>query len=502
MKKILSVSLCALLLLGALPLLVAPARALTADIVATPDATTAAVGDNFSWVVNPTPPDAVYHYLNGVYKDGVQIHQSSWFNGLNRWLKYQFLQPGVYKPKFTVRDMNSNEEITIFGREVTVRYLPAPVLTITAPSGTLGTSLAVAWTPVTGAASYQLLRADAPDGVYSLLASTTATAFQDTGLLPGVTYYYKVAAFITVGIIDCQSSEWSAPRAGTTPLAAAPAVTSAAPSGTLGTSLAVAWTPVTGAASYQLLRANATDGVYSLLATTTAAAFRDTGLLPGATYYYKAAAFITIGGGSYQYSQWSAPRAGTTLRPAGTPDAPGTAASSPLGTSLKLTWAPLSGADAYRVIRADGSDGAYRVIRVTRLAYLYDAGLTPGRRYAYRIVPLAIVGGAYYPSGAASAPRVAAPMGAAALTSAAAAGRDRARLSWTAAPGAAAYRVWVSKSPASGYALARTTAATALTVTGLDPNTPYYFKVQPYSQAYPLVFDGPMSGYRAVRTLK
>ncbi|NLE19987.1 MAG: hypothetical protein GX623_04135 [Clostridiales bacterium] len=67
MKKILSVSLCALLLLGALPLLVAPARALTADIVATPDATTAAVGDNFSWVVNPTPPDAVYHYLNGVY---------------------------------------------------------------------------------------------------------------------------------------------------------------------------------------------------------------------------------------------------------------------------------------------------------------------------------------------------------------------------------------------------------------------------------------------------
>lgn len=198
-----------------------------------------------------------------------------------------------------------------------------------------------------------------------------------------------------------------------------------------------------------------------------------------------------------------------------TPSMCGARPSSPLGTSLKVTWAAVGGASLYEVWRASARFGPYALVRLTSSTVVYDTGLTPGKQAFYKVrsaipvntVPLALglPGAALMvtlPTSAFSAPVIGVPISRSSVTSASAAGRERVTLTWSAAPGATAYKVWVSKSPASGYTLARATAATALTVAGLDPDTAYFFKIQPYVQAYPRVYDGPMSGYSAVRTLK
>ncbi len=172
------------------------------------------------------------------------------------------------------------------------------------------------------------------------------------------------------------------------------------------------------------------------------------------------------------------PRLSLRLRPA--PGGLKAAPSSPLGTSLKLSWGAVPGATGHEVWKSAAAEGPYTLLRQVTATALYDTALTPGSpRYyrvrAYNYVPVWFMNDDI-PSG----------------EFADAAG----------APGATAYKVWASKSPAAGYTLARTTAAASLTVTGLAPNSYCFFKVQPYRQAYPAVFDGPMSGCRAVRTLK
>lgn len=197
------------------------------------------------------------------------------------------------------------------------------------------------------------------------------------------------------------------------------------------------------------------------------------------------------------------PRLSLRLRPAsgGLKAAP----SSPLGTSLKLSWGAVPGATGHEVWKSAAAEGPYTLLRQVTATALYDTALTPGSpRYyrvrAYNYVPVWFMNDDI-PSGE-FADAAGAPTGSSAISALSATGRDRALLAWTAAPGATAYKVWVSKSPAAGYTLARTTAAASLTVTGLAPNSYCFFKVQPYRQAYPAVFDGPMSGCRAVRTLK
>ncbi|MFT3952541.1 MAG: hypothetical protein QM689_11465 [Oscillospiraceae bacterium] len=70
----------------------------------------------------------------------------------------------------------------------------ATALTLTA-----GTKkAAVKWTKVSGASGYELYRASSKTGTFTKVKTTTATAFTNTGLTKGKTYYYKVRTYKTV----------------------------------------------------------------------------------------------------------------------------------------------------------------------------------------------------------------------------------------------------------------------------------------------------------------
>jgi hypothetical protein len=51
-------------------------------------------------------------------------------------------------------------------------------------------------------------------------------------------------------------------------------------------SVALAWAPVSGATSYQVLRGTVSGGPYTLLSTVTASTYTDTSVVAGTTYYY------------------------------------------------------------------------------------------------------------------------------------------------------------------------------------------------------------------------
>ena len=64
----------------------------------------------------------------------------------------------------------------------------------------VGGRYSLAWTAATGAETYRVKRATISGGSYTVIASAvTGTNYVDSGVTPGVTYYYVVSAVNTAG---------------------------------------------------------------------------------------------------------------------------------------------------------------------------------------------------------------------------------------------------------------------------------------------------------------
>ncbi len=71
--------------------------------------------------------------------------------------------------------------------------------TPTASDGTFSDRVRVTWSAVTGATHYQVYRATSATDTPSLLASPTATSYDDLGAVTGTTYYYWLKACNSAG---------------------------------------------------------------------------------------------------------------------------------------------------------------------------------------------------------------------------------------------------------------------------------------------------------------
>jgi fibronectin type 3 domain-containing protein len=75
--------------------------------------------------------------------------------------------------------------------------LPPAPSKLTATAG--NAQVALSWTAVSGATSYNLKRATVSGGPYTTITSPTGTSYTDTGVTNGTTYYYVVTAVNTQG---------------------------------------------------------------------------------------------------------------------------------------------------------------------------------------------------------------------------------------------------------------------------------------------------------------
>ncbi|MGA2621336.1 MAG: fibronectin type III domain-containing protein [Thermoguttaceae bacterium] len=190
----------------------------------------------------------------------------------------------------------SNSAGTTWAGDQSAITLPAaPSFTATAASDT---QINLTWSPVSGASGY--LVDQKIKGVWSQIDSLDGSGAGDavSGLNPGTTYYFKVAAS------DSSGTTWAKSRSALT-MPAAPSFTATAVS---DTQINLAWKTVPGASGYQVQES--TDGInFSPIGKFGSGATRDavTGLSVNTTYYFEVGASNSAG------TTWANSQAATTL---------------------------------------------------------------------------------------------------------------------------------------------------------------------------------------------
>ena len=313
------------------------------------------------------------------------------------------------------------------------------------------------WNAVEGATSYRIYRSTSRGSGYSLLGTTTATSYTNTGAKAGTTYYYRVKACNDAGLSP-YSNVVSGKVKSVTPKPAAPVVK-------IGHSAAsgkpmLTWNAVSGATSYKVYRATSQKGTYSLLGTVTATSYTNTGAKAGTTYYYKVKAVNSAGESAYS-NVVSGKTTVTTL----------TMGHSASSGKPQLTWKAVSGAASYKVYRATAKNGAYSVINTTKALTYTNVGAALGTTYYYKVEALNAAGKSLGFSDVVEGK--VAPVLAVGYSSVS----GKPQLTWKAVPGATEYQVYRSTQQNSGYSKINTTTSTSYVNTGAKAGTTYYYRI-------------------------
>ncbi len=313
------------------------------------------------------------------------------------------------------------------------------------------------WRAVYGATSYRIYRSTSKGSGYSLLGTTTATSYTNTGAKAGTTYYYRVKAVNDAGLSP-YSNIVSGQSKAVTPKPSAPVVK-------IGNSAAsgkpmLTWNAVSGATSYKVYRAAAESGSYSLLGTVTVTNYTNTGAKAGVTYYYKVTAVNDSGESAF--SNIVSGRATVTTLTMGHSSTSG---------KPQLTWKAVSGAASYKVYRATTKNGAYSVINTTKALTYTNTGAALGTTYYYKVEALNAAGKSMGFSAVVEGK--VAPVLAVGYSSVS----GKPQLTWKAVPGATEYQVYRSTQQNSGYSKINTTTSTSYVNTGAKAGTTYYYRI-------------------------
>ena len=332
------------------------------------------------------------------------------------------------------------------------------------------------WNAVSGATSYRVFRSESRGTGYSLLGTTTATSYVNTGAAVGKTYYYRVKAVNSVG-----TSGYSNIVSGKAKTAAP-----AAPSVTAGNSSTgkpqLTWKAVSGAVKYEVYRSTRQNSGYSLLGTTTSTSYVNTGASTGTTYYYRVKA-VNRNGMASAYSNIVSGKA-----KAAAPAAPSVTIGNSSTGKPRLTWKAVSGAVSYRIYRSESRGTGYSLLGTTSSTSYVNTGAAAGKTYYYRVKAVnrdgMASGYSNIVSGKAKAAAPAAPSVTAGNSS-----TGKPRLTWKAVSGAVSYRIYRSESRGTGYSLLGTTSSTSYVNTGAAAGKTYYYRVKAVNR------DGMASGY-------
>jgi fibronectin type 3 domain-containing protein len=243
----------------------------------------------------------------------------------------------------------------------------------------------------------------------------------------------------------------------------------AAPTGLAATGgnaqISLTWTAVSGATSYIVFRGDASGGEAPLTppATPSAAAFTDTGLTAGKTYFYVVQAKNNAGtsGNSNEASAATIP-------------APPTGVSAVGGTAqVALSWTAAAGATSYVVSRGTASGGPYSQIGTPAATSYTDTAVTAGTTYYYVVQSVGSSGASANSTEASAAPGSPGPTGLVATG-----GVGQVALTWTAGTGASGYAI--SRGTISGgpYTQIGTSSTASFTDTTVAGGTVYYYVVQ------------------------
>jgi cellulose 1,4-beta-cellobiosidase len=265
-------------------------------------------------------------------------------------------------------------------------------------SATAGNAqVALSWTtPADGGTAitgYRLYRGTTSGYLAPYQTLGVVTAYTDTAVSNGTTYYYQVSAVNAVGE-GSRSSERSATP--TAPLTVPGQPTLSATAGT--GQVALSWTtPANGGSpisAYRLYRGTSSGSLALYQTLGVVSGYTDTAVTNGTTYYYQVSAVNAIGEGSR-----STERSATPAAPAQVPSAPlGFTAAPSFPKGIDLAWsAPASNGGAavtsYRIYRSTTSGTEVFLDTVPAGSTTYrDTSTKKNTRYYYIVRAVNAVG--------------------------------------------------------------------------------------------------------------
>ncbi|MCD7887369.1 MAG: leucine-rich repeat protein [Clostridiales bacterium] len=110
--------------------------------------------------------------------------------------------------------------------------------------------------------------------------------------------------------------------------------------------------------------------------TSTSKSF--TGLTSGTTYYFRARAYVTVGGTKY-YGSYSSTKSTYYL------SAPSSFTGSAVSSGISLSWGSVTGATGYKVYRSTSSSGTYSLKTTTNSTSYTDTSVSRGNTYYYKV---------------------------------------------------------------------------------------------------------------------
>lgn len=282
MKRVLTAALCALLLLGMLPLTGRPAQMITSFTVNTWYNPPVYVGDEINWWVSIEDGIGPYSYSYDIYRGNV-LHRfdPDYHDGL--WDYYWTADTsGSIRAMVWVWDEGDSSGAVEQSEFVPVYLRNAPRFYKLTYNGTSGNSAYFEWYHVYGADGYEVHRSRTRFGGYSLVGTTTSDRFYNYGLTPGVQYFYKVRTYNMINGVRVPSGKFSAAYA-VVPLAK-PTIYSLYSSG--ANRVTLNFSRVTGASAYRIYRGYSLYGTYAHIRTVTSTSAIITGVTPGRTHYF------------------------------------------------------------------------------------------------------------------------------------------------------------------------------------------------------------------------
>ncbi len=151
------------------------------------------------------------------------------------------------------------------------------------------------------------------------------------------------------------------------------------------TTMTLTWTAQTGVTGYCIYRSTSSGDGFSKVAEITPATtttWKDTGLKPGTTYYYKIRTY-TKKSSSTKYGKYSPIVSGTTMQ---RPEI--SSVKSKSSKELVISWDTVNNAANYEIYRATKADGTFQLIAniagINRVNYT-DTKVTAGKLYYYKI---------------------------------------------------------------------------------------------------------------------
>ena len=371
-----------------------------------------------------------------------------------------------------------------YSNVLSVVALPATPANVKVKSSAYNTII-ISWDAVEGATGYKLQRSadESGTGNYVDLGETTSTSYADTGLHPGVRYWYKVAA-----VVNGVTSDYSAPG---NDYPRPEAVTGVSATAISDTTVRLSWSlnMNAGYQGYWIEQWDAGTSTwtrpYPKIVGVNTTTYDIAGLTTGQIYYFRIVAYTLMSDSTWEVD--GDPSGQVSVIPK--PSSPENLKVENAGlSSLKLSWDRVATATGYEIYQSTSATGNFVMIADVPVSgearEWYNAiNLKAGTTYYFRVVAYVIVTPPtkVYSGYSGIADGMPAPLAPSFLT-VNVTDYQSVYLNWAAVQGAEGYDILVATSPEGAYDIAATAPAdaTGYGLSGLSIGTTYYFMVRAY----------------------